>query len=736
MTSWRIAPARTIVRVALTLGRDPGRVWRLTSQGRTRRVCPQANPPSRATGTDALLVVLAVCLLIAAPIQGAAAPSSHALLIGVQDYTGSNLRSLEGPVNDVTLVRELLESRFQVPKGNIVTLVDAQATHGRIKEAFARLVARVKPGDLVYIQYSGHGSYTDDKNGDERSGKDQTWVSYGARSGRLAGEDDYDVIDDELLEWMIPLWEKTDQVVFVSDSCHSASVSRGELLGVRAAIEDPRPNPIAGKPLRKWDRGDAPGVRIGAARDTESAVELSRAGKAYGLFTWFWVESLNAARPGETWDQVFTRASTLVTTQRGAFQRPQLEGERNRTVFGGQFLAPQQGVPVVRVDPASGLVEVQVGAVNGATVGSVYHLQRPGGSPAASAPASLELTRVGPYVSQGRLRDGSVQVGDLVVEVEHAYPFEPLRLAVEGDYAQGEDRTLVDRLVGMVKGLEGFAIVEGRSQADWVIYVLRPRRSGDRYVYGAKATLPESEPALAPEAWVITPQEELLNERMRVPLQDADAGIALLEGNLRKLARVQEVKRLAARSGPPPIAVTVSQLRPSDRCERDCVRLPDERGMEQAYAPVASHPLEALAGVPVRRGDVATFSVKNAGDREYYVYLLDIGPDGTISAIFPHPRQMKEHARIEPGKTRDLSEETALLLNALGRETLKVIASAEPIDVRLFEMEGYAAYKGTRGSGLSPLERLLAEAMGTRGAVVSLREADWGTLQVELQVTE
>jgi hypothetical protein len=681
-------------------------------------------------------LILAAALLGAAPGATLAAPASHALLVGVQDYSGTNLRSLEGPVNDVLLVRELLESRFQVPAENMQVLIDAQATHGGIRAAFATLAGRVKPGDFVYIQYSGHGSYTDDRNGDEASGKDQTWVSYGARAGRLAGDDDRDVLDDEINEWLIPLYEKTDQVVFVSDSCHSASVSRGELRGVRAVVQDPRPHPLGDRPFRKWDRGDAPGVRIGAARDSESAIELSRGGKSYGLFTWFWVESLNAAKPGETWDEVFARTGALVTTQRGAYQRPQLEGERDRAVFGGRFEAPQQSVPVVRVDAPSGLVEVQVGAVSGATLGSVYGVHRPGKPQPKKAPASLELVRVGPYGSEGRVLEGSFRVGDLVTELEHAYPFEPIRLAVEGDFASDVDRQLLQRLAQMIAGLEGFVLAPDRARADWVVYVLRPKRTGGRYLYGASTTLPQSDRALAPEAWVVSPQEELLSERLRIPLQDPEAGIRLLASNLRKLARLQEVKRLASRAGPPPLAVTLTQLRVAERCEARCVSLPDERGIERVHAEVATFGIEALPSAHVQRGDVVTFTIHNGGDRAYYAYLLDIGPDGTISAVFPHPRQMREHARIDPGKTRDLREETALLLNAPGRETLKLIASAEPIDVQLFEMEGYEAYKGTRGPGMSPLERLLAEAMGTRGAVVSLREADWGTLQVEFPVTE
>ena len=700
------------------------------------------------------LLALAV-LSSALPSSATGAPKGHALLIGIDDYSGTNLRSLEGPVNDVALVRELLESRFQVPKENIVTLIDAQATHTGIRQAFGGLASRVEPGDFVYIHYSGHGSYAEDKNGDESvTGQDQTWVSYGARAGRLAGDDDLDVIDDEIIEWLIPLYEKTDQIAFVSDSCHSASVSRGELRGVRSAPPDLRPHPLAGRQFPRWRTGAAPGVRIEAARDNESAIEINRAGNSYGLFTWFWVESLGAASPGETWGEAFQRAYPLVTTERGALQRPQLEGEGSRAVFGGQCQAPAQGVPVVRVDAGAGLVEVRVGAVNGATAGSLYRLHRPGEGEDMPQVASLELTRVRPYTSEGTVREGAFKVGDLVVEAEHAYPFAPLRLAVEGDFAKDEDRPLVERLADMVKGLEGLALATDRAGADWVIYVLRPRRSGAEYVYEGRATLPASDRSLPPEAWVVSPQEEPLSERMRILLAGPDEGVQLLEGNLRKLARVRELQRLASRSGPPPVAVTVTHHRPAgfSECDPDCVRF----WGHGLFAKLGSYRLERLPEAKLRPHDVLTFAVTNQSKMDYYVYLLNIGPDAGVVSIFPEvgsgwaglagsrgpliepgASQAREHARLAVGKTRDLSDETALLLNVPGRETIKVIASTEPINARLFTMEGYAAYTGIHGKArLNPLERLLVEAMGTRGAVVRLREADWGTLQVEFPVTD
>ena len=68
---------------------------------------------------------------------------------------------------------EILENAL-LRYGNIVTLLDSQATHTGIGQAFSQLARRIGPGDFVYIQYAGHGAQTKDLNGDERSGKDQT----------------------------------------------------------------------------------------------------------------------------------------------------------------------------------------------------------------------------------------------------------------------------------------------------------------------------------------------------------------------------------------------------------------------------------------------------------------------------------------------------------------------------------------------------------------------------------
>ncbi len=206
------------------------------------------------------------------PIAALAA-GKYALLIGIQDYSYHPMfPSLQGPANDLKITEKVLRERFEFQDGDFLILMDDQATHSRIEQAFRTLIDVVQAGDFVYIYYSGHGSQTNDLNGDERNGQDQTWVTYGARKEKSARKDNYEVLDDEINEWLTTLYEKTNEVVFVSDSCHSATVSRGEPVTSRAVKADGRPHLLGTREYLTPDKHF--GVRIGAARDRESAIEF------------------------------------------------------------------------------------------------------------------------------------------------------------------------------------------------------------------------------------------------------------------------------------------------------------------------------------------------------------------------------------------------------------------------------------------------------------------------------
>jgi uncharacterized caspase-like protein len=91
-------------------------------------------------------------------LRGAQPSAKFALLIGVNTYRAEaqGLFSLQGCVNDVALMREVLIDRYGFPEPNVTILTDADATYRRIGDALAALRERVTPYCTVVIYFSGH----------------------------------------------------------------------------------------------------------------------------------------------------------------------------------------------------------------------------------------------------------------------------------------------------------------------------------------------------------------------------------------------------------------------------------------------------------------------------------------------------------------------------------------------------------------------------------------------------
>src|SRR5271166_2046381 len=161
----------------------------------------------------------------------------YALLIGINAYL--HVRSLSGCVNDVEAMGTALVERFGFEPGNVEVLTGAQATRDGILAAFNRLVDRPATGDVVFFQYSGHGSQMTDREGDEPDGMDETIVPYDS------GRDPYpnrDITDDEIFAWLRKLTARTDNVTLVFDCCHSGTINRDPFGEADRGIEpDTRP---------------------------------------------------------------------------------------------------------------------------------------------------------------------------------------------------------------------------------------------------------------------------------------------------------------------------------------------------------------------------------------------------------------------------------------------------------------------------------------------------------------
>ena len=670
-------------------------------------------------------ITLTVCLtMIGLPPHALA--TNHALLIGIADYSETDFNSLSGPLNDLTLLKSVLSRRFNLSDDQIRILTNAQATHTAIKAAFSQLANRIRSGDCVYIHYSGHGSQTEDLNHDEASGMDQTWVTYGARaaSKHHDGLNDFDIIDDELCQWLIPIASKAAYVVFVSDSCHSATVTRSLTLQGRALPADSRRHPQG-----KQKRVSLPAnvLRIGAAMDDQTANEfMTMEGNVYGLFTWHWCQALSDACPNETWDDVFQRACLRLADSVGWRQHPQRSGGANRSIFNGAFQPPSTVIRVTGIQDNGKTVRLSAGMLSGVTRRSIYQAEN------GSRSTELKITRVKDTWSIGRLSHGSARVGDGFVERVHIYPFEPVLIYVNGDYAQSLDKALIQQLAGHIDKLPEFEITADQARCDLVLYVLRPPISNDRPVHGSlRQTLPLSISQAEPQVWFLSAHEQLLADNLRIGMTDITRGIRLVEQNLRKLLRLKEMENLP-KTPPDDFAISIQatlyRLDPDCReKEPDCITLDSRLGMHRKQPPVEALQLDRLRP---SRNDVLGLTLTNRTAQAWFTYLVEIQPAGRIVAIFPSYQDMASMSRLSPGQRIDLLYDAGvgIIFDYAGRDKLRFIATRAPINIRLLEQQAF------KTRSLSATEQLLINAAhGTRGEA-PVAVADWQSVQFEFQV--
>lgn len=322
----------------------------------------------------ALLAVLAASLN-AQPVR------RRALLIGINDYSasrladprrhagvpGRNWSNLDGTLNDVDLMRELLLALYAFKRPDIVTLTDQQATRGAILRALEQLAGETRRGDVVLFYFSGHGSQVRNSLSHEADTLDESLVPADSRIGAA------DVRDKELRPFFGRILDRGARLTIVVDACHSGSGARGLDGGMRhRGIElDPRDvrDPSTGP--RPEERG---ALVLSAAEDFDLAFEtLDDSGRIRGAFTWALARAMRDADAGEPAAETFLRARAWLHTERPA-QQPVLAGSRGAQArpFLGERTDRRNQRAVIAVEKAngSGTYVLQGGWANGLTTGS------------------------------------------------------------------------------------------------------------------------------------------------------------------------------------------------------------------------------------------------------------------------------------------------------------------------------------------------------------------------------
>ncbi|WP_092783862.1 caspase family protein [Rhodospira trueperi] len=148
----------------------------------------------------------------------ASASGMRALIVGIDAY--EHITPLDGAVNDA---RSIQDSLSALGVKDITVLLNADASRDAIMAAWADLIDRSAPDDLLFITYAGHGSQLPERRpGTEEDGKDEVFLL--ARFSEAAPNNGERIVDDEISELLEKAQDRT--VVFIADSCHSGTVTR------------------------------------------------------------------------------------------------------------------------------------------------------------------------------------------------------------------------------------------------------------------------------------------------------------------------------------------------------------------------------------------------------------------------------------------------------------------------------------------------------------------------------
>lgn len=157
------------------------------------------------------------------------AQTRRALVIGLGKQEDTSWSKINGDM-DVPIVMDML-ARSGYEKKCIITLVNQQATKGRIVNAFNALIRSCQLNDIIYIHFSGHGQRVTDIDGDEEDGWDESWIPYDAyRDYCVWDNGEKHLIDDEIYHFLMEIKRRIGsrgKILVVADACHSGDSSFG-----------------------------------------------------------------------------------------------------------------------------------------------------------------------------------------------------------------------------------------------------------------------------------------------------------------------------------------------------------------------------------------------------------------------------------------------------------------------------------------------------------------------------
>ncbi len=749
-----------------------------------------------------------------------------ALLVGINRYkkfkdSNVNIRDLRGTHNDVGLMKSLLadygfkeetagatNDKFpcgqQIATSNVKTLCSEQATQAAIRESFKKqLIDNAKnyfaannltandrdKGANIVFYYSGHGSKLEDKNGDESDGIDETIVAQDSdRNGvKDIPDDEFDVFYKELSQY-------TTNIVFMFDSCHSGTVTRG---GTPKSVE-------RNFPAKSNSRGGNPtlsdGISVGSKSNyvtisgslpTQESQEdvftdtTTKKEQWDGALTYNFVNLLRQ-NPGLKYREIINLMRPAVAKFN---QTPQVEGDIDREVFGSASTRGAVSLAIVGVpqkvkktfdekEVEVSEIKLAVGAIVGAGKGAAIAIfGTKAGDKIREQIGSGIVTEATDFTATAEvsLFDANTKEIPANATVNIISPSfnKDDKQTVALDVAAGgkgagdtkifsdiEEKLKANALLKTVRTPNLFGSISRNANSTdsteqktiWDVAVVRGTYKDFRYGNTqpdfskiTKSGKGDTEDACRQTKFVgskaVAPADAeqgffLIGKADKMPLYNlwfsADNPNAgkCLADALEKHARIENLRNLSSGG---------SNL--NENVKVELVRLDsiDNINRELTQCNSEKNTLAVKTdGDPQKQfksTDLYYLKITNASERDLFLYIYSLTTSGGINLIYPVEGSASGE-KLRAGSTICTIQKEILFqidppeLSPPGMETLKIIAVKQEFPGTLLSQPSIAG----RG-GNSPFEQLLRQAStGSRSGAVSFAVSDWATKNINIEI--
>lgn len=663
------------------------------------------------------------------PNPPSGAPERRALIVGVSDYKSAvpPRKALDRPNLashlDTRNIARVLVERWGFRPENVLILLDQHAylysadlfhpvtgipqrahalkgspynaTKQGIQTAWREfLLARSKPGDVVFASFSGHGEQLKDDGNDESDGLDEAFVPYdfvgsGEQNARA------DLRDDEIFVMLTAMAARVrprggpqGSVTAAFDCCHTGTISRGgdtarsTFTSTSSVTRAGRKGAVRKAGLLTPDgSGYTDGAEEGDGYVVLSACQSGESTYEYrpdrrsegGVFTYKLCEALRRVPAGATYRDLFDTL-TIGVKMIYPYQTPALFGNPGQRLFGAETL-PDEVYPSVQADSdfRNGALRLNFGEIHGLTTGSEITLYRSDsrlrnpeerlrfdGKPVHAIVRSTGIGECSAEIVDPALRAERYKpmlLGSRAVVTRWAFQSDPLRVLLV-NLPQLRPLLLDETLA---PDLDAIQVLECRT--------LQQVRSERFDVYFTLETVgPDKGQKLR-----IRHTDDSLIEEVAWPMLPADQ--ATLRSRLVNVWRRRLIYGLRQ-----PVSTGALGL---------------------AMDVETSGPRRELQGtLQLRLGDPFRFVIRNTGTRPVWVNLLNLQPDGKLALVFPMPG-FAASEEIAPGKSLVLP---LRVRTPVGHDLFKVIGTSSRLDLPslVLDPNELAAARGRGVTGPHP----------------------------------